>query len=71
MKNVLKIKPTLVKNENVNTVTFKMIYPIKKDYKEANYLDILENIVATSSKKYPNRIDFRNKKGFDMKKRIL
>lgn len=62
MKNVLKIKPTLVKNENVNTVTFKMIYPIKKDYKEANYLDILENIVATSSKKYPNRIDFRNKK---------
>ena len=62
MKNTLSTKPVLVKNTNVNTVTFKMIFPIKKEYKDANYLDILENILATSSKEYPNRIDFKNKK---------
>ena len=62
MKNTLSTKPVLVKNTNINTVTFKLVFPIKKEYKDANYLDILENILATSSKKYQDRIEFKNKK---------
>ena len=62
MKNVLSTKPFLLKNTNINTVVFKFVYPIKKDYKHANYLDILENIVVTTTKEYQDRLEFKNKK---------
>ena len=62
MKNTLSTKPTLIKNTNVNLVTFKMLFPIKKVYKHANYLDILENIVVTTTKEYQDRLEFKNKK---------
>ena len=62
MKNVLSTKPFLLKNTNINTVVFKFVYPIKKEYKHSNYLDILENIVATTTKEYKDRLEYKNKK---------
>ena len=41
MKNKISTKPTLIKNTNVNFVTFKLLFQLKKEYKHANYLDIL------------------------------
>ena len=62
MKNILSTKPVLIRNTNVNLVTFKIVFPIKKEYKHANYLDILENIVVTTTKEYQDRLEFKNKK---------
>lgn len=62
MKNKISTKPTLIKNTNVNFVTFKLLFQLKKEYKHANYLDILENIVATTTKEYQDRLEFKNKK---------
>ena len=62
MKNILSTKPVLKRNTNINIVTFKMVFPIKKEYKHANYLDILENIVYTTTNEYKDRLEFKNKK---------
>lgn len=54
----LSTKPKLIYNKNKETIDFCFYFPIKTDYKNIHYVRLLDYILSTTSKKYPDSSSF-------------
>lgn len=55
----LSTKPIILKSKKINTLEFNIVYPIKTDLKKLYYIDFLDIILHTTSKKYPKQNDYK------------
>lgn len=58
----LSTKPNIIKTKNIETLEFRLIFPIKTDYDKNYYITYLRLILTTSSKKYPDQTILKKEK---------
>lgn len=62
MKIKLSTEPNVIRTKDIDTLEFKIIFPIKQDYNNNYYISLLRLYLTTSSKKVPDPTDFRKEK---------
>lgn len=62
MKLKLSTEPKVIKTKDIDTLEFKLIFPIKHDYNNNYYISLLGLYLTTTSKYYPDPTEFRKEK---------
>lgn len=62
MKLKLSTEPKVIKTKDIDTLEFKLIFPIKQNYNNNYYISLLGLYLTTTSSKYPDPTEFRKEK---------
>lgn len=62
MKLKLSTEPKVIKTKDIDTIEFKLIFPIKQNYDNNYYISLLGLYLTTTSNKYPDHTEFRKEK---------
>lgn len=62
MKLKLSTEPKVIKTKDIDTLEFKLIFPIKHDYNNNYYISLLGLFLTTTSKRYPDPTEFKKER---------